>query len=136
MQSQFFESVQSVLATHGGSLVDTAGDGVLASFQSPAAAVRAASALVAAALRLDLGLRAGVNTGEVEQADGNLTGMAVHVGARIMARAGPGEVLVTSTTRDLTLDAGLEYEGRGSVELKGVPGLRSLYALRTQASGS
>ena len=136
LQSQFFENVHSVLATHGGSLVDTAGDGILARFQSPAAAVRAASALIAAALRLDLGLRAGVNTGEVEQAHGNLTGMAVHVGARIMARAGPGEVLVTSTTRDLTLDAGLDYEDRGAVELKGVPGPRSLYALRTHTSGS
>ena len=68
LQSQFFENVHSVLATHGGSLVDTAGDGILARFQSPAAAVRAASALIAAALRLDLGLRAGVNTGEVSGA--------------------------------------------------------------------
>ena len=136
VQSQFFEDVQSVLATQGGLLVDTAGDGILARFQSPVAAVRAASALVAAARRLDLGLRAGVNTGEVEQVDGSLTGMAVHVGARVMATAGPGEVLVTSITRDLTLDAGVDYEDRGTVELKGVPGLRSLYALRTQASGA
>lgn len=132
LQSQFFENVHSVLASQDGLLVNTAGDGILARFQSPAGAVHAASALVTDARRLEFELRAGVHTGDVvEQANGDLTGMAVHVGARVMATAGPGEVFVTSTTRDLTLDAGLEYEDRGSVKLKGVPGLRSLYALST-----
>ena len=130
LQAQYFENVQSVLTTQGGILVDTAGDGVLARFDSPVAAVRAASALSATAQRLGLQVRAGVHTGEVEQTRDNLSGMAVHVGARVLAQAGPGEVLVTSTTRDLTLDAGLEYDERGAVELKGVRGARVLYALR------
>ena len=130
LQAQFFENVQTVLSTQNGSLIDTAGDGILARFDSPVAAVRAASALLLAAGRIDLQLRAAVHTGEVEQTSNGLSGMAVHVGARVLAHAGPGEVLVTSSTRDLTLDAGIDYEERGAVELKGVPGARTLYALR------
>lgn len=130
LQAQFLENVQSVLGNEGGTLVDTAGDGILAQFDSPAAAVRAAAALARAADRIGVQLRAGVHTGEVEQASGRLTGMTVHIGARVMAAARPGEVLVTATTRDLTLDAGVDYEERGPVELKGVPGARVLYALR------
>ena len=130
LQAQFFENVQIVLSTQNGSLVDTAGDGILARFDSPVAAVRAATALLLAAERIDLQLRAAVHTGEVEQTSNGLSGMAVHVGARVLAHAGPGEVLVTSSTRDLTLDAGIDYEERGAVELKGVPGARTLYALR------
>jgi class 3 adenylate cyclase len=130
LQSQYFENVHSTLATHGGVLVDTAGDGVLARFDSPAAAVRAAAGIGLAADRIGLQVRAGVHTGEVEQSSDQITGMAVHIGARVLAAAEPGEVLVTATTRDLTLDAGLAYDERGPVELKGVPGPRQLYRLR------
>ncbi|MDQ2854450.1 MAG: adenylate/guanylate cyclase domain-containing protein [Chloroflexota bacterium] len=130
LQAQFFENVQTVLSTQNGSLVDTAGDGILARFDSPVAAVRAAAALLLVAERIDLQVRAAVHTGEVEQTSNGLSGMAVHVGARVLAHAGPGDVLVTSSTRDLTLDAGIAYEERGAVELKGVPGARTLYALR------
>jgi len=134
LQAQFFENVQTVLSTQNGSLVDTAGDGILARFDSPVAAVHAATALLLAAERIDLQLRAAVHTGEVEQTANGLSGMAVHVGARVLAQAGPREVLVTSSTRDLTLDAGIDYEDRGAVELKGVPGARTLYALRATSA--
>jgi class 3 adenylate cyclase len=130
LQAQFFENVQGVLSARNGSLVDTAGDGILARFDSPVAAVQAATALLLAAERIDLQIRAAVHTGEVEQTSNGLSGMAVHVGARVLAHAGPGEVLVTSSTRALTLDAGIDYEERGAVELKGVRGARTLYALR------
>lgn len=131
LQAQLFENVQSVLSTQGGILVHTAGDGVLARFDSPAAAVRAAAALALAADRIGLQLRSGIHTGEVEQAGGSLTGMAVHLAARVMDEADGGEVLVTASTRDLTLDAGLVYEDRGPFELKGVPRPRTLFALRS-----
>ena len=130
LQGQYLESIHAALAQHGGVLIDTAGDGALAQFDSPAAAVRAASAISAAAQRIGLQTRAGVHSGEVERTAGGLSGMAVHLGARVLAQAGPGEVLVTSTVRDLTLDAGLDYDERGSFELKGVTGARTLYAAR------
>ena len=136
LQAQFLENVQSVLSTWGGTLVNTAGDGVLMQFDSPLAAVRAGSALAVAADRIGLQLRSGVHTGEVERTGDSLTGLTVHVAARVMAEAGPGEIFVTSTTHDLTLDRGLAYEDRGQRELKGVPGARTLYRLRDPASGS
>ena len=130
LQGLYIESIHGALAQHGGVLVDTAGDGALAQFDSPAAAVRAAGGISAAAQRIGLQTRTSVHSGEVERHDGGLSGMAVHIGARVLAQAGPGEVLVTSTVRDLTLDAGLEYDERGLFELKGVPGARTLYAAR------
>lgn len=130
IQGLYLESIHAALAQHGGVLVDTAGDGALARFDSPAAAVRAACGMSAAAQRIGLQTRASVHSGEVERHDDGLTGMAVHVGARVLAQAAPGEVLVTSTVRDLTLDAGMDYDERGSFELKGVPGARTLYAAR------
>ena len=130
LQGLYLESIHGALAQHGGVLVDTAGDGALGQFDSPAAAVRAACGISAAAQRIGLQTRTSVHSGEVERHDGGLTGMAVHIGARVLAQAGPGEVLVTSTVRDLTLDAGLDYDERGSFELKGVPGARTLYAAR------
>lgn len=129
VQSQYFEDMGSLLSAHGGALVDTAGDGGLARFDSPVAAVRAATAMALAAERIGLEVRTGVHTGEVEQTADGLTGMAVHIGARVVAQAGPGEVLVTSTTRDLTVDAGIDYEERGPYQLKGVSGARLLYVV-------
>ena len=130
LQAQFFESVQTVLTAHAGQLVDTAGDGLLARFESPVAAVRAAAAIALAADRIGLPIRAGIHTGEVELTHDKLSGMAVHVAARVMGHANPGEILVTSTTHALTADSGPDYDERGPVELKGVPGSRTLYALR------
>jgi class 3 adenylate cyclase len=132
LQAQLFENIRSVLSTQDGLLVNTAGDGILARFESPVAAVRAAARIARAGERIGLAIRGAVHTGEVEETGTNLTGMAVHVAARLLALADPGQVLVTSTTRDLTLDAGLVYEERGEAELKGVPGARRLYALRPE----
>jgi len=130
LKVQYDEKMSASLMEHGGTLVDTAGDGALARFDSPAAAVRAASTITSAGERIGLPTRAGVHTGEVELKDDGVSGMTVHVGARVMGQAEAGEVLVTATTRDLTLDAGLEYEERGSFELKGVRDARVLYAVR------
>ena len=94
------------------------------------AAVRAAIGIGEVADRLGIKTRAGVHTGEVELSAEALTGLAVHIGAKVLAEAGPGEVVVTATTHDLTADAGIGYESRGSVELRGVSGLRQLYAVR------
>jgi class 3 adenylate cyclase len=129
LKAQYEEKVRAVLVAHDGALVDTSGDGVLARFGSPGAAIRAAKAIVASAERVGLPTRAGIHTGEVELKQDSVTGMAVHVGARVMALAGPGEILVTSTTRDLTIDSGFTFEEKGTYELKGVIGPRTLYTL-------
>ena len=119
MKAQYDEKLSHALATHDGALVDTSGDGAFARFGSAAAAVRAAQAIVASAERVGLPTRAGIHTGEVELKENAVSGMTVHIGARVMALAGPGEVLVTSTTRDLTIDSGLSFEEKGTYELKG-----------------
>jgi class 3 adenylate cyclase len=109
--------------------IDTAGDGFLASFDGPARAIRCAAAAVAAVAELGIEIRAGVHTGECEMADGKLRGIAVHIGARVAAEAAPGEVLVSSTVRDLVAGSGLRFAERGTFGLKGVPGEWRLYAL-------
>ncbi len=121
--------VRGEIARHGGIVVDTAGDGVFARFDGPARAVRAASAIVAAVHGLGLEVRAGVHTGEVELAGDGVAGIAVHVGARISALAGPGEVLVSGTVKDLVAGSGLEFAERGATELRGVPGTWQVYEL-------
>jgi len=133
LKAQYDEKLSTALTSHGGVLVDTSGDGMLARFGSAAAAVRAAQAIVAGAERIGLPTRAGVHTGEVELKENDVTGMTVHVGARVMAQAGAGQVLVTSTTRDLTLDSGFDFVEKGAFELKGVTGARMLYAVRTRS---
>jgi class 3 adenylate cyclase len=110
--------------------VDTAGDGFLAVFDGPARAIRAALAIVGAVRGLGLEIRAGVHTGEVEQLrDGNLGGIAVHIGARVAAAAGPSEVLVSSSVRDLVSGSGFTFVDRGMHALKGVDEERRLYAV-------
>jgi pimeloyl-ACP methyl ester carboxylesterase/class 3 adenylate cyclase len=122
--------VRRELARFRGEEIDTAGDGFFAVFDGPARAVRAGIAIVAAVRGLGIELRAGVHTGEVERPrGGSPRGIAVHVGARIAAAAGPGDVLVSATTQDLVAGSGLEFEDRGEVELKGV-GVRRVYAVR------
>jgi class 3 adenylate cyclase len=126
---QYREDVGLVLHQFSGTLVDTAGDGILARFDSPVGAVRAALGIIEASGRLGMGTRAGVHTGEMELSPKGLTGLAVHVGARVLAEAEPGEVVVTATTRDLT-DGIVEYEARGTVELRGITGTRELFVAR------
>jgi class 3 adenylate cyclase len=121
------EDVRSLLETHRGREVGTTGDGFLAIFDGPARAVACALAICASALKLGIGVRAGVHTGEVEMAGGDIHGLAVHLAARIMGAAGPGEVFVSSTSRELATGAGVEFVDRGSRELKGISGARHLY---------
>ena len=124
------EAVRAQLERFRGEEVDTAGDGFLATFDGPARAVRAACAIQESVRRLGLELRAGLHTGECELANGKVRGIAVHTGARVAALAEPGEVLVSSTVRDLVAGSGIAFEERGEHELKGVPGTWRLYAAR------
>jgi class 3 adenylate cyclase len=109
--------------------LDVAGDGFFAAFDGPARAIRCAAAVRDALGRIGLSVRAGVHTGECEQVEGKLAGVAVVTGARISALAARGEILVSNTVRDLVAGSGLEFEDRGERELKGVPGVWRLYAV-------
>jgi pimeloyl-ACP methyl ester carboxylesterase len=113
--------------------IDNAGDGFLASFDGPARAIRCARAATEAVRPLGLELRAGVHTGECERLGDKLGGIAVHIGARVAAQAGPGEVLVSGTVRDLVAGSGIAFEDRGLPELKGVEGEWRLYAVVDRA---
>jgi class 3 adenylate cyclase len=126
---QHHDAVRRELARFEGNEVDTAGDGFFATFDGPARGIRCAQAIVDAVRPLDLRVRAGLHTGEVELADGKIAGIAVNIGARVAARADAGEVLVSGTVKDLVAGSGLEFEDRGVAELKGVPGEWRLYAV-------
>jgi class 3 adenylate cyclase len=122
------QTVRQQLAHFRGEEIDTAGDGFFALFDGPARAVRAGLAVRDAVRELGLDIRAGVHTGEVERPRGGAPrGIAVHLGARLVSAAGPGEVLVSATTQDLVAGSGLEFQDRGEVEFKGV-GRRRVYA--------
>jgi class 3 adenylate cyclase len=115
------DRVRKQLASHRGTELDTTGDGFLATFDGPARAVHCARAICDAVRDLGIEIRAGCHTGEVELADDNVRGIAVHIGARIAALGGPSEVLVSSTVKDLVAGSGLVFEDRGEHDLKGVP---------------
>ena len=117
-----YRLARSEIARHRGREIKTTGDGMLATFDGPARAIRCANAIRSAVLQLGIDIRAGLHTGEVELLDQDLGGIAVHLGARVMAEAGPGEVLVSSTVKDLVAGSGIEFEDRGARALKGVPG--------------
>jgi len=117
----FFVAVRRELERHRGNEVDTAGDGLLATFDGPARAVRCAFAIQAAVRELGLEVRAGVHTGEIELGRDGIKGIAVHIGARVAALAGAGEVWTSSIVRDLVPGSGLVFDDRGSHQLKGVP---------------
>ncbi len=120
--------VRAQLTRARGTEVDTAGDGFFASFDGPARAVRCAKAIVEGLHELGIDVRSGLHTGECELVDGKISGIAVHTGARVAAHAGAGEVLVSSTVKDLVAGSGLEFDDRGVHELKGIPGEWRLYA--------
>ena len=122
LQQRFHAIGRSQLEAHRGREIDTAGDGLFATFDGPARAVRCAAAMVRSVKYIGLDLRAGLHTGEVESAGAKVSGMAVHIGARISAHAGAGEVLVSTTVKDLVAGSGLRFEERGVKPLKGVPG--------------
>jgi pimeloyl-ACP methyl ester carboxylesterase len=121
--------VRQRLLRHRGVEVDTAGDGFLASFDGPARGIACASSVVADVRELGIEVRAGLHTGECELVDGKVAGIAVHTGARVAALAGPGEVIVSSTVKDLVAGSGITFADRGTHELKGVPGEWRLFAV-------
>jgi len=120
--------VRRELERFRGREVDTAGDGFFATFDGPARAIRSGKAIVESVRSLGLEVRAGLHTGEVELADGAVRGIAVHTGARVAGFAEPGEVLVSQTVKDLVAGSGIQFEERGTRELKGIPGEWRLYA--------
>lgn len=122
-------AVREELRRFGGREVDTAGDGFFATFGQPAQAVRAADAIATSVGRLGVSIRAGVHTGEAEAIGQKIGGIAVHIASRIQTAAGPGEVLVSGTLRDLVAGSGLEFVDRGIHELKGIPGEFHLWGL-------
>jgi len=113
--------VRALISRYGGREVDTAGDGFLAMFDGPTRAIRCAEEITTAVRTIGLEVRAGVHTGEIVLAGDDVRGIAVHVGARIAALARAGEVLVSSTVRDLVVGSGLHFDDRGVHSLKGVP---------------
>jgi class 3 adenylate cyclase len=121
--------VREVVERHSGTEVDMAGDGVLATFDGPARAIRCAQQIQRGVAPLRLQVRAGVHTGEVERIGDGVAGIAVHVGARVSAMAEPDEVWVSDIVRQLTAGSGIEYRDRGSHQLKGVPGDWQLYSV-------
>ena len=126
---QHHELVRRELLRYRGVEVDTAGDGFFASFDGPARAIRCAGSITDSVQTLGLAVRAGLHTGECEVVDGKVTGIAVHTGARVASQAQPGEVLVSSTVKDLVAGSGIEFEDRGTAELQGIPGNWRLFAV-------
>jgi class 3 adenylate cyclase len=121
--------VRSQLARFRGREVNTSGDGFLAMFDGPQRAIRCAMSIRDAVQSLGIQVRAGLHTGECELRGDDIGGIAVHIGARVSALAGPNDVLVSSTLRDLVIGSGLEFEERGAHQLKGVPGEWHLFAV-------
>ena len=121
------------VSDHRGKLVDRAGDGMLATFDGPARAVRCATVIGAELRKLGLEMRAGVHAGEIELRGDGVAGMAIHLAARVMAKASAGEVVVSRTVRDLTIGSGLDFQDRGEHELKGIPGTWQLFVLESSS---
>jgi class 3 adenylate cyclase len=122
-------TVRQQLEHWRGQEIDNTGDGFLASFDGPARAIRCACAIRGQVSTLGLEIRAGVHTGECERVGAKLAGLAVHTGARVAALAGPSEVLVSQTVKDLVAGSGIEFESRGVHVLKGVPGEWQLFSV-------
>jgi class 3 adenylate cyclase len=110
--------VREQLRRFRGNEINTTGDGFVASFDGPARAIRCAQAIYEATEKLDVRLRVGLHTGECEVRGDDLGGLAVHIAARVAALAGPGDVLVSGTVKDLVVGSGIEFQDRGEHELK------------------
>lgn len=122
------QAAQAEVARWHGTLVKSTGDGILARFDAPTRALRCALALCAAARRMGIEIRAAIHTGEVEIRSDDLGGIGVHIAARTLSEAGPSDVVVTRTVRDLATGADLHFESRGTVSLRGVPGEWELFS--------
>ena len=121
--------VRALLNRYRGTEMDTAGDGFFATFDGPARAIRCALAISKAVKSLNVQVRAGIHTGEVEKLEDKVGGIAVTIGARICGLAGPSEVLASRTVRDLVAGSGLAFADRGEHELKGLPGAWQLFSV-------
>lgn len=126
--ADYLAAVRDQIRRFRGREVDTAGDGVLVAFDGAARAVHCAAAVREQVRRLGLEVRSGIHAGECEESGGKLVGIAVHIGARVLATAQPGEILVSSTVRELVAGSGITFEDRGEHRLKGISGERHLYA--------
>jgi pimeloyl-ACP methyl ester carboxylesterase len=127
---QHHRTVRRELERFRGHEIDTAGDGFMASFDGPARAIRCARAIEDANTALGIGVRAGVHTGECERLGDKLSGIAVHIAARVAATADAGEVVVSQTVKDLVAGSGIEFDDRGVHELRGLPEARRLFTVR------
>jgi class 3 adenylate cyclase len=127
--AQHNELIQFELDRYRGREIKKTGDGIVAIFDGPARAVECARAIVGQVRGIGLEIRAGLHTGEIELVPGDVLGVAVHLAARIMALGRPGDVLISSVTRDLLAGAGHTFESRGSHALKGIEGEREVFAL-------
>jgi class 3 adenylate cyclase len=128
---KFQAMVREALREHRGREIDTAGDGFLAAFDGPARAIRCACAISEGVRELGIEIRAGLHTGECERIDRKVGGIAVNIGARVASNAQAGEVLVSSTVKDLVAGSGITFRERGVAELKGVPGEWRLFAVES-----
>jgi len=128
---EHYATIRKELGRHDGLEVQTIGDGFLIRFDAPMRALECARAILASVQRLGITIRAGVHTGECDLQSGNISGMTVHIAARIQAHASPGEILVSSMVKDLGVGSRMRFEERGTHTLKGVPGEWKLYALVT-----
>jgi class 3 adenylate cyclase len=124
--------VREQLRRFRGREINTSGDGFMASFDGPARAIQCGCAIRDAAHQLDVEVRVGVHTGEVELRDGDIGGIAVHIGQRVSSLAQPGEVLVSRTVADLLAGSSISFSDRGEHELKGLPGHWRLFAVEDQ----
>jgi class 3 adenylate cyclase len=125
---RFYALLRHELQRFRGREINTTGDGLLATFDGPARAIRCAGEMINAVQTLGIEIRTGLHSGECELLRDSVSGIAVHIGARVAATAAPGEVLVSSTVKDLVAGSGIEFADRGSHPLKGVPGQWQLFA--------
>jgi class 3 adenylate cyclase len=128
-RERFFQLLRQALINFGGREIDTAGDGMLAIFDGPAAAIRSAFAMSKGAQKLGLQLRTGIHTGECEFVGDDVAGIAVHIGARVANFAEADEVIVSSTVRDLMVGGDIGFADRGTHTLRGIPGQWRLYSV-------
>ena len=127
--AEHYAGCRAQVNAHGGTLANSTGDGIVATFDAPSSAIRAAIAIQAIGRGAGLAVRAGVHTGECERLWDSLAGLTVHIAARICALGDPDEVIATSTVRDLTIGSMLAFAPRGLRELRGVPGLWAVFGV-------
>jgi class 3 adenylate cyclase len=126
----YHELAEQELARWGGTVIGTAGDGVTTTFEMPADAIRCARSISERVRALDIDVRAGIHTGEIEMMGDDVAGIGVHIAARVQSAATPGEVWVSRTVADLVTGSGISFEDRGEHDLKGVPGRWALFAVK------